>query len=150
VPSAAANLPSIAIPPVAPETESSTIAAPSPQRTNLAQWWDLHRDDIVSSVVKVFGVTSKVLELVPLAEPAAKAFEHAASVLEVVQVNVVSSAVYLRRCVLTNVTILQRSWENVDAVRDLTQQMERIIVALGRCEQPPPPAMQQRITTLRE
>jgi hypothetical protein len=40
----------------------------------------------VSSVTKVLGVTSKVLEMVPLAEPAAKAFEHAASVLEEVQV----------------------------------------------------------------
>jgi hypothetical protein len=40
----------------------------------------------LSSVINVFGVTSKVLEMVPLAEPAAKAFEHAASVLEEVQV----------------------------------------------------------------
>jgi hypothetical protein len=60
----------------------------SSQRTKLSQWWETHREGIVSSVTKVLGVTSKVLEMVPLAEPAAKAFEHAASVLEEVQVSV--------------------------------------------------------------
>jgi hypothetical protein len=55
-----------------------------------------------------------------------------------------------RQYILNNVLILQRSWENVDTVRDLTQQMERILVALERCEQPLPQAMQQRIIKLRE
>jgi hypothetical protein len=64
-------------------------AAPSSKRTNLFEWWETHREGIVSSVTKVLGVTSKVLEMVPLAEPAAKAFEHAASVLEEVQVHVI-------------------------------------------------------------
>jgi hypothetical protein len=102
----------------------------------------------VSSVTKVLGVTSKVLEMVPLAEPAAKAFEHAASVLEEVQVSVFLGD-HRRWFLLTSTRIFQRSWENVDAVRDLTQQMERILVALERCEQPLPPAMQQRIVKLR-
>jgi hypothetical protein len=57
----------------------------------------------VSSVSKVLGVTSKVLEMVPLAEPAAKAFEHAASVLEEVQVYVfpggLSPTIYTEECV---------------------------------------------------
>jgi hypothetical protein len=40
----------------------------------------------MTSVINVFEVTSKVLELVPSAEPAAKAFERAANMLENVQV----------------------------------------------------------------
>jgi hypothetical protein len=51
---------------------------------------------------------------------------------------------------LTSAQIIKRSWENVDTVRDLTQQVERIRVSLERCEQPLPPAMQQRIIKLRE
>jgi hypothetical protein len=58
------------------------------RRTKLSQWWETHREGIVSSVTKVLGVTSKVLEMVPLAEPAANAFEHAAKVLEEIQVSV--------------------------------------------------------------
>jgi hypothetical protein len=83
------NLPSISIAEVAPETMSTAIQVPSSQLTKLSQWWGLHREGITASVIKVFGVTSKVLELVPLAEPAAKAFEHAASILEDVQVLVI-------------------------------------------------------------
>jgi hypothetical protein len=45
----------------------------------------------MTSVIRVFETTSKVLELVPLAEPAAKVFENAASVLEEVQVSVLHS-----------------------------------------------------------
>jgi hypothetical protein len=83
-----ANLPSIAITGVAPEATSSTVATPSSQLNKLSQWWELHREDILRSVIKVFGVTSKVLGVVPLAETAAKVFENAAKVLEEVQVPV--------------------------------------------------------------
>jgi hypothetical protein len=85
---AEANLPSIAITAVSPEATSTVVAAPLPQLNKLSQWWELHREDILTSVIKVFGVTSKVLELVPLAETAAKVFENAAKVLEEVQVPV--------------------------------------------------------------
>jgi hypothetical protein len=77
------NLPSIAITAAAGTT---LIAAPPSQRAKLSQWWEQNRDDIMSSVIMVFEVTSKVLELVPAAQPAAKAFEYAASMLENVQV----------------------------------------------------------------
>jgi hypothetical protein len=84
-----ASLPSIAITAVAAEATSSTVtAAPSSQLNKLSQWWESHREGILTSVIKVFGVTSKVLELVPLAETAAKVFENAAKVLEEVQVPV--------------------------------------------------------------
>jgi hypothetical protein len=81
-----ADSPSINLPTPASDTAPFTIALISPKRTKLSQWWEAHRDGIVSSVIKVFEVTSKVLEMVPLAEPGAKAFEHAAGVLEEVQV----------------------------------------------------------------
>jgi hypothetical protein len=73
---------------VPPASASSAIEAPSSQLAKLSQWWEQNRDGISSSVIKAFGVTSKVLELVPLAEPAAKVFENAAKVLEEVQVPV--------------------------------------------------------------
>jgi hypothetical protein len=81
-----ANIPAVVVATVSPEPTSSAVEAPSSRRPKLFQWWEQNRDGVLSSVIKVFGVTSKVLELVPLAEPAAKAFEHAASVLEEVQV----------------------------------------------------------------
>jgi hypothetical protein len=146
---AEANVPNITISTATPEITSNTIEVPSSQLTKLSHWWELHREGIVSAVIKVFGVTSKALELVPLAEPAAKAFEHAASILEEVQV-------FVTLCEWSPVAFtdewatFQRSWENVDAVRDLVQQMERITVALDGCEQPLPPAMLQRIAKLRE
>jgi hypothetical protein len=83
---AEANPPSTTITTAAPETTSTTIAAPSPHHSKLSQWWELHRDGIMTSVIKVFEVTSKVLDMAPLAKPATKAFENAAKVLEEVQV----------------------------------------------------------------
>jgi hypothetical protein len=83
---AEANPPADTITTLAPEATSTTITVPSTQLTKLSQWWELHREGILTSVIKVFGVTSKVLELVPLAETAAKVFENAAKVLEEVQV----------------------------------------------------------------
>jgi hypothetical protein len=85
-PPAEANVPAVVVTTVSAEPASSAIEAPSSQRAKLSQWWEKNRDGILASVIKVFGVTAKVLELVPLAEQAAKAFEHAASVLEEVQV----------------------------------------------------------------
>jgi hypothetical protein len=71
---------------LAPEATTTTITVPSTRLTKLSQWWESHREGILTSVVEVFGVTSKVLEMVPLAETAAKVFENAAKVLEEVQV----------------------------------------------------------------
>jgi hypothetical protein len=85
---AEANPPFTTITTVVPEATSTTIVIPSPRLTTLSQWWESHREGILTSVIKVFGVTSKVLELMPLAETAAKVFENAAKVLEEVQVPV--------------------------------------------------------------
>jgi hypothetical protein len=82
-----ANVPSVlVVTTVSPEYASSKMQAPSSQRVKLSQWWEQNQNDVLSSVIKVFGVTSNVLELVSLAEPAAKVFENAAKVLEDVQV----------------------------------------------------------------
>jgi hypothetical protein len=146
---AEANVPNTTVSTATPEITSTTIEVPSSQITKLSHWWELHREGIVSAVIKVFGVTSKALELMPLAEPAAKAFEHAASILEEVQVSVTLGERSPVVCTDERATF-QRSWENLDAIRDLVQQMERITVALDGCEQPLPPAMLQRIKKLRE
>jgi hypothetical protein len=82
-----ANIPPIAIAAVAPEITSTSSEVPPSELTKPSSWWEKNREPITAAVIKVFGVTSKALEMVPLAEPAAKAFEHAKSVLEEIQVS---------------------------------------------------------------
>jgi hypothetical protein len=116
--------------------------------TSLADWWKTHRSGIISSVEKVFKVTAKVLELVPLAEPAVKAFETAGEVLEEVQVMNFYSQFF---SMLPHACRLQRMWENVDTIRDLTREMDHLLRAIARCEQSGPlsQAMQARIAALK-
>jgi hypothetical protein len=84
-----ANVPPIAIAAVAPEITSTTSGVPPSELTKPSSWWEKNREPITAAVIKVFGVTSKALEMVPLVEPAAKAFEHARSALEEIQVSAI-------------------------------------------------------------
>lgn len=96
--------------------------------TQLSLWWLEHRLKVVVALQTAFGLTEDALDGVPI--PGIKAvFSFAGKALETLRVRVDRLWAILR----TNPPVdCQSVWSNVDTIRDLAEELKRLMVSLNQ------------------